>query len=245
MGRTALMAGLAALIASVLTSCTQPGQSALSSCVKPGDHAQFVTYRTSTGESVTAAVLGTGSLGFVLAPKVIDNACVWLPYARTLRDRGDRALLFDWGTTPLGQVTGAAAVAEVVAAAGELRREGSATIFLIGASKGGTACLVAASEIRPAVAGVASLSGEASYQGMDAMRSADSLTLPVLFMAADNDALGSGSPDDARAMFAASPSPDKQLVMLHGTEHGEELLAGGSRVQANRALDSFIVRATS
>ena len=73
----------------------------MGSCMKPSDHAQFVTYKTSAGESVIAAVLGTGSLGFVLAPKVIDNACVWLPYARTLRDRGDRALLFDWGRVRL------------------------------------------------------------------------------------------------------------------------------------------------
>jgi len=133
----------------------------------------------------------------------------------------------------------------VVAAAAELRREGATTILLIGASKGGTACLVAASEIRPTVAGVASLSGEASYQGMDAMTAVKSLALPVLFMAADQDAFGPGSPDDARAMFAASPSADKQLVMLHGTEHGEELLAGSTRVQGNAALNSFIARATS
>ena len=133
----------------------------------------------------------------------------------------------------------------MVAAAGELRREGATTILLIGASKGGTATLVAASQINPPVAGVVSLSGEASYQGMDAMKSVKTLMLPVLFMAADQDSFGPGSPADARAMFAASPSQDKQLVMLHGTEHGEELLAGVSRAQANSALNSFIARATS
>ncbi len=111
---------------------------------------------------------------------------------------------------------------------------------------GGTASLVAASLITPAVAGVASLSGPAIFRGMDAAAASEQLTIPVLYMAAESDqSKPFDFPRDARAMFAACPSRHKQLLILAGSDHGSDLLSGPAAEPARAALEKFIADATT
>jgi dienelactone hydrolase len=205
--------------------------------VQESDQAREVVFSSSKGETVIGAVLGTGSVGVVLAHQVQSDLCEWLPYAKTLRDMGRRVLIFDFGLDRSGDVAGAAK---------ELRAEGVAKLVLVGASIGGTASLVAASVISPPVDGVASLSGPAAYSVMDGMAAAQLLRIPVLFMAAQNDQERPYDfPRDARAMYAACPSSHKQLLIVPGNDHGSEMLTGNAGDQARRALEAFIAKATS
>ena len=87
--------------------------------------------------------------------------CEWLPTARSYARLGYRVLVFDFHDQDRVDD-------DVVAAVAELRRRGVARVVLVGSSMGGTAVLVAAARIRPAVAGVVSLSELAVLRDLDA-----------------------------------------------------------------------------
>jgi hypothetical protein len=94
--------------------------------------------------------------GVVLSNQSDRNLCGWLPFARVLANLGFQALLYDYGIAGDERDDLAAAVAA-------LRGLGAERVALLGASQGAKASLVAASGIRPPVAGVASLSAERTY----------------------------------------------------------------------------------
>jgi dienelactone hydrolase len=211
-----------------------PSLRPLESCVQPGDLAKEVAFSSTKGEQVLGAVLGEGEVGIVLAHQLQSDLCEWLDYAKRLRDMGRRVLIFDFAFDQVGDVVGAAA---------ELRREGATKIVLVGGSMGATASLVAATIISPPVAGVASLSGPADFGAMDAMAASKQLTVRVLYMASAND--DKRFPTDARAMYAACQSANKQLLILPGNEHGSDILGGVAAEQARAALEKFIADATA
>jgi dienelactone hydrolase len=126
---------------------------------------------------------------------------------------------------------------DLAAAADQLRRRGADRIVLIGSSMGATAALVAATRIRPPVAGVASLSGPAAFGAVNAWRAMPRLRVPVLFVAADDDQPFLGA---ARAMYGRAGAAGKRLLIVrHG--HGTSMLAycdQGPRVLAT--LHRFI-----
>jgi dienelactone hydrolase len=201
---------------------------ALEICVDAGDHATQVAFPTTAGETVYGAVFGSGNVGVVLAHQYMSDLCEWVPEARRLRDQGRRVLVFDFEND---------LVSDVIGAVTELRREGSTRIVLVGASMGGTASLVAATTISPAVDAVASLSGPATYRKWSAIDASKQLTMPVLFMDARESKY---YPEDAKAMYAACPSTRKQLVLLPGTDHGAELVTYAVADQARAVLEKFI-----
>jgi pimeloyl-ACP methyl ester carboxylesterase len=184
---------------------------------------------TAAGEQVTGAEFGTsGTVGIVLAHEYMSNLCGWVDYAQHLRDLGYRALAFDFG---------AHLVADVNAAADELRHEGATRIVLIGASMGGTASLMAASPPSSGVAAVAALSAPSSFMGLDGAGASSTLSIPVLYMAShDNGEF----PGDAQAMYSVCPSAHKQLQILSGSDHGTALLHGAVAAQAQSLLDKFL-----
>jgi len=131
-----------------------PSAPPLDDCIQPSDHAREVVFSAGR-EQLIGAEFGSGSLGVVMSHEYFANLCGWVGYAERLRDLGMRALAFDFGSD---------LVADVVAAAGQLRRDGATRIVLMGASMGGAASLIAALTVSPPVAGVASLSGPSYYQ---------------------------------------------------------------------------------
>jgi pimeloyl-ACP methyl ester carboxylesterase len=98
--------------------------------------------------------------------------------------------------------------------------------------------LLAATRIRPAVAGVASLSGPAVFFGMDARAAAPRLRVPALFMAARGDGSFAGV---ARGLYGAAATRDKQLLVLSSAAHGTNLLSfGDEAVKARATLRGFV-----
>lgn len=127
---------------------------------------------------------------------------------------------------------------DVVAAVAELRQRGVTKVVLVGSSVGGTAVLVAATRIRPAVGGVASLSGTAVFMNMDARVAVPRLRVPALFMAARQDGPFAGA---ARGLYGAAGTHDKQLLVLSSNAHGTNLLSFGNEGgKAQATLRGFI-----
>jgi alpha-beta hydrolase superfamily lysophospholipase len=98
---------------------------------------------------------------------------------------------------------------------------------------GGIAAVTAAANIAPAVDGVVSVSAPARFRGMDAVKTAPRLRVPVLYLAAeDDDNAGYDFSEDATALEAATASADKRLEILPGSLHGIGLVGGSARAKA-------------
>ena len=98
-----------------------------------------------------------------------------------------------------------------------MRRRGFETVFLVGASMGGTTSLVvAASED---IAGVIAVSPPAQFEGQDALELAPNISEPVLLIASEDDAPSLRFDELLEAAAAA------EVEMYVGNDHGTELFA--------------------
>ena len=205
--RRSLLVALALLAVLASTASARPAAS--EACI-----ATNARFRSADGVKLAGAVVGRGKTGIVFAHQVAADRCQWLPFARELSARGYRGLVFDM--RGYGASAGNANVnphLDVVGAAAELRRRGARKIVLVGASMGGTGVVGAAPSIRPAVAGVVSLSAPVGFGGTDALAAARKLRSPALFAAA------------ARALHRATATKDKKLVIAPTHWHGVDLVS--------------------
>lgn len=230
---------------SIATRTTATPSSALSpnpsatpvdaSCGTSTAGGQTVRFGAAGATNLVGVVVGTGTTGVVLAHQSRGNRCQWGAYAHELAQAGYRSLIFDFAGSGLstGSDTNDAAV---VAAAGYLRSQGVNTVVLIGASMGGTAVLAAAPQITPPVGAVASLSGPARFDGVDAAEAVKKLTVPVLYAVCDSD---SGFANDAQTLSDATRAgTDKKLLVAPNcSSHGVQLVdrTGGPEATAVRA----------
>lgn len=199
-----------------------------------------VTFVNAVGGPLDGYLLGTGGTGIVLANEIQKDACSWQPYAKQLAGRGYRVLAFDFNSDRRsGYVQGSTDNDDVAAAVGLLRQRGAQKVVLLGASRGGTAVLVAATKIQPPVAGVISLSGPASISGMDASLAVPRLTVPVLYIVSDLDRSFAA---DAHTLYDATPPGSARLVVLDGVGHGVQFPLGeaASSVHAMTEVDAFL-----
>ncbi|HVQ95534.1 MAG TPA: alpha/beta hydrolase [Mycobacteriales bacterium] len=181
----------------------------------------------SASATAAALVLGSGSTGLVLANQVDTDMCDWKPLASVWAEHGYRVLIFNYSTALADQ--------DVLAAAAELRRRGSSRVFLIGASMGGTAVLAAAAAAQPPVAGVISLSGPASFAGVDASGAMRKLAVPALFLVGEFDEPFIG---DAKTLYAACAAKDKKLEILPNRNHGTALIDD----RVDRQIQTFLTQ---
>jgi pimeloyl-ACP methyl ester carboxylesterase len=214
---------------SASTVATPPGTAAtiVKPCLQGAGSAKPFRFRTGAGATLVGVVLGRGRTGLVLGHQVGSDLCEWLPQAQAFAEQGYQVLAFDfqgYGDSQPGSGTDAGIDTDVVAAAEQLRRRGATGIVLVGSSMGGTAVLSAATRIRPPVAGVVSLSGPASFQGVDAGAAISRLRVPVLLVVCADD---QPFVDDARAMYRAAPTRDKRLLVIPGGGHGTGMLEFG------------------
>jgi pimeloyl-ACP methyl ester carboxylesterase len=214
----------AASAALVLRASTAAGTAPLEFCVDRSLAPHVVHFRSGDGARLLGVALGNGPVGVVLSHQLGSDFCEWLPYARALSREGYRVLAFSfrgYGSSDAGKASPARLDRDVIAAAGELRRLGARRVVIVGASMGGTASLVAAPALRPAPKLVVSLSGPSYFGGLDASKTVPRFRGPVLFAAgADDD----GFPSDARALYKASPSKEKRLLIMGGGDHGSALI---------------------
>ncbi|WP_344407449.1 hypothetical protein, partial [Dactylosporangium fulvum] len=112
-------------------------------------------------------------------------------------------------------------------------------VVLIGASRGGTAVLVAAAGLTPPPTAVVGLSPAPKYAGENALEAVPRLTAPVLYVAAAGD---SGFPADAQAMYDATPGDKRKLAIVPGRLHGTAFvtIAAAGAQEAAAAVDAFL-----
>jgi dienelactone hydrolase len=182
-------------------------------CVQGEERKDLVTFPSEKGR-VTGYEVGKGTVGVILAHQSDGDLCQWKTYATRLAGKGYRALAINFDVTPFAE--------DVPAAIAAMRKEPDIKrIFLIGASMGGTAVLTAAAQAQPPVAGVVSLSAPGVYAGMDAQTSMSQLTVPALFVAAEED---SQFATDTRELYNAAKVTDKKLLIVPGKDHGTALM---------------------
>jgi pimeloyl-ACP methyl ester carboxylesterase len=200
-------------------------------CLHGRERAAAFRFRVGQGLDTVGLVLGRGANGLVFGHQLGGDLCEWLETARAYARLGYRSLVLDFHDRDRVDD-------DVVAAVAELRRRGVARVVLVGSSMGGTAALVAAARIRPAVAGVVSLSAPAVFGDPDARRPVARLRVPALFMAARRDG---PFPAAARGLYGAAATPDKRLLVVAGRAHGAAMLqVGGDAAQARAALRGFV-----
>jgi pimeloyl-ACP methyl ester carboxylesterase len=204
-----------------------------------------VTFRASDGVRIAGRLFGDGPIGVVLGHQIDNDQTAWWDFAERLATDGYVALTINFrgycpeeGADCSGDGGTAEAWRDLVAASEELHNRGARRVVVIGASMGGTAAVVAASEARSAVDGLITLSAPADCCGMVVDRSAiQAADVPMLFIAGrfDGDA-----PSSARRLgrFAGSHG---EIVILASGEHGTDLIGGLATPQVERRTTDLIL----
>ncbi|MEV0564332.1 alpha/beta fold hydrolase [Dactylosporangium sp. NPDC050588] len=194
------------------------------------------------GGFLTGVLLGaaTSRTVLVLAPQASADACSWLSWARQEAAAGYRVLALDFageGRSQRGD--GSKPSADVLRAVAYTRTLGVEKVVLIGASRGGTASLVAAAAAEPPVTAAVSLSAPATYAGEDAAAAAARIAVPVLYVAATGETSFAA---DAQTMYGATTDPRRRIALVPGRLHGTSLLTvtADGTVEATAAVTEFL-----
>jgi pimeloyl-ACP methyl ester carboxylesterase len=240
-----VLALAALLIGVLLVGCGTTSGSAASrgpdTTAAPGATGRAVTFTTEDGVTLGGHVFGSGPSGIVLAHMYPADQTSWFSTAQRLAQAGYLVLTFDFrgygesgGTKQIGLID-----RDVMAAVVQIRKEGAGSVVLAGASMGGTAALIAGgraqtmSSIR--LAGIATLSAPVEFQGLSAAAIVPGLIVPLLFIAAENDAGAAG----ARQLEQLSAGKG-ELQILPGSDHGTNLLTGAQSAKVYQLLLDFI-----
>ena len=211
-------------------------------CLTKAERRNAVALRASDGARIVGVVLGKASAkrGVVIAHEAGSGMCNWVPYGRRLARNGFRVLPLDlrgFVSSPKPRRNVFRFDLDIAAGVKELRRRGVQRVGLIGGSMGATSVLVAASRVTPAVDVVIAASGPTSFRGLDAEPAVEAVRMPVLFIAASDDA---GFADAARTLYARSSSTGKRLEIVPGVDHGSQLVSGASNEPNRRLFESFL-----
>jgi pimeloyl-ACP methyl ester carboxylesterase len=178
-----------------------------------------------------ATVVGGGQVGVVLANQTDNVDCMWSPLPQYLAAHGYRVLAFDYGNGDQS--------AEVQAAARYLRDQGARRLVLMGASIGGAVVIDAAIHLHPAPAAVVCLSAVPEVTSYPFPSDARRLQSPVFQIGGTEDPVTQEG-KDTRALYRASRSPGKRLLLVPGVTHGVDFIGAGGGTRIRRAILAFI-----
>jgi pimeloyl-ACP methyl ester carboxylesterase len=195
-----------------------------------------VRFPTVGGTSVAGVVLGSGRTAVLLFHTTQADVCQLAWYGRELLAAGYQVLLVDFSGDGVSERGSATPAEDVEAAVGFLRGRGVARFALVGASKGAIAVVGAAPRLQPPALAVVSLSPPNRFAGVDGLAAAPGIRVPVLYAAARGD--GRFPAETQQLHDATPPGPNRQLVLVDGTLHGDRLLRADGTVR--RAVDTFL-----
>jgi alpha-beta hydrolase superfamily lysophospholipase len=229
---------LAALLAFAAAPVGAAPQRVEHDCVRGGE----LFFNAADGTKLVGHRFGKGTTAVILAHQSEGDLCDWLPYAKRLASKGYFAFPIDFRGYGFSDVPAAGPnryPQDIAAAAKALRKLGKKKIFVVGASMGGLAAVVAGANVTPPLAGVVSVSSPARFRGMDGVLAGPRLRVPMLYLAATADDNGGFDfSKDAQAMFAKTAAKDKRLELLPGAAHGIGLVGGSARARAS--IESFL-----
>jgi uncharacterized protein len=206
---------------------------------------EAVSFDAPDGVALEGRLFGDGSVGVVLSHMRPSDQTSWWDFAQELADEGYLVLTYDFRGFCPGGVAGCSEGEkdlgeiwrDVVGAVGLIRSRGADRVVLIGASMGGTASLLAASEDRVAADVVVTLSAPASFEGMDLTPDVlTKVTAAKLFLAGNGDG---SAPEDAQSLYAGSPPP-KRVEVITTDDHGTDILDGNQSGRARTLILTYL-----
>lgn len=208
---------------------------------------QAVMFESIDGVPLAGRLFGpdTATAGVVLAHMQPADQSSWFDVADQLGALGYRTLTFDFrGYCPggdagcsEGEKDTTAIWQDVAGAVGFLRTEGIRRIGLVGASMGGTASLVFASQGGSAIDAVVTLSAPDAIDGLTAGPEVlQGIDAAKLFIAGNVDGNAAAT---AQAFYDESVQP-KRVEILTTADHGTDLLEGNQGENARTLVTNWI-----
>ena len=209
----------------------------------PSTGSEAVTFTSAGGVELAGRLFEAerAPAGVVLAHMRPADQRSWFGFADTLADEGYRALTFNFpgycpggeGGCSSGETDVPSLWRDVLAAVRYLRSTGVPRVAVIGATMGGTAAIVAASQPGAGVGPVATWSAPVSIDGLTVTpETLVAATSAKLFVAGNGDATAAG---DAQAMYDGSVPP-KRVEILPSEDHGTDLLEGNQGPNVRQLL---------
>jgi pimeloyl-ACP methyl ester carboxylesterase len=206
-----------------------------------------VSFTTSDGVRLAGRLFGPqdAAAGVVLTHMLPADQSSWYPEAAHLAGEGYAVLTFDLrGYCPDGDAGCSegskdlnAAPIDLTAALGFLRSHGPSRIALVGASIGGTASLVVASQ-QTDIPAVITLSAP---QVLNALSAGPDVLADIpgakLFIAGLGDSAGAAQA--AQNLYDQSPQP-KRVEIVPTDDHGSDLLTGSQGSHVSQLIDAWL-----
>jgi pimeloyl-ACP methyl ester carboxylesterase len=227
-------------LALLATACT-PDDTAIRSAALEGSRP--VSFDSVDGTSLEGRLFGPSdaTAGVVLSHMLPADQSSWFEFAHRLGDAGYLALTYDFrGYCPGGEAGCSqgekdipAIPNDVAGAIEELRSRGVQRLALIGASMGGTASLVVASQPGADVSAVITLSAPATISGLAAGPDVlATVASAKLFIAGTGDTTAAQAAQD---FYNQSLQP-KRYELLTTDDHGTDLLEGNQGEQTRNLI---------
>ena len=208
-----------------------------------------ITFEASDGVTLDGRLFGPdqGSAGVVLAHMFPSDQSAWFAFADRLGQRGYRVLTFNFrGYCPggdagcsQGEKSIPAIWQDVEGAIEALRDEGATRIALVGASMGGTACLVAASREGQDIAAVVTLSAPTGFEGLEAGPDVlAEVEAAKLFLAGHAD---TAAAEAVNTLYAETLQPKRPVILTTG-DHGTDILTGNQAGIASTEIIRWLER---
>ncbi|HEY7668884.1 MAG TPA: alpha/beta fold hydrolase [Actinomycetota bacterium] len=208
-----------------------------------------VTFPSTDGVELAGRLFGpdTATAGVVLAHMLPADQRSWFDFADRLGGSGYRALTFDFRGYCPGGAAGCSdgekdvgAIWQDVQGAVEfLRSQGVRDVGLVGASMGGTASLVVASELGDEIAVVITLSAPDAIDGLAATpETLQRITAAKLHLAGVSD----GSAAQVAQGFYDQGLPPKRVEILTTGDHGTDLLTGNQAEIARNLILGWLAQ---
>jgi len=197
---------------------------------------QKISFVTEDGVTLIGNIFkGNTDLAVVLAHQGAGqpNQKSWHAFAEAAARDGITALAFDFRADFGGPLD-----KDVVAAIRVLRGRGYARIACIGASMGGTSCLVAGLTEQLAGIGIVGSAWTTGGNVRIEPQELAALTMPKLFVTTDHDRF-EGITATVKSIYNAAPEP-KQFQEYPGTAHGTEIFGTANRDDFRALLLDFL-----
>lgn len=203
----------------------------VNSCVPDELRDKATTLTTSDGVHLSALVLGSRDKGVLLAHEQGYNICSFVDMGTELADSGYLVVIPEYRNHGASQdfpEDNQNIDRDADAALGELKRLGAQSVFLAGASCGGSTAIIAGVRQELPIEGLIILSSPAQCGPLDAIPGVEKIKAPSLFVFSPGD-YGGSIEKEVRQLYQASGATDKELIVDESGYHGTDMYHRGEQ----------------